>query len=210
MTIAAKLPLPESSPVAVANAALLNGFVRFLEKLPEPALLELAVFSEEPEFFWRLLGRLDSADIKKLSPRVRNQIAYAKNKGLAFEQVKACYELLDSRTTCTLLGISRQALSKKVQSGQVLAYTEGSKKHYPAFQFKNNAVVPEVAKLVKETGVELDAKHFNVLVGFLGVDMDFSSPSESPNNQPRYTLLSDEAAFGIIVRDYKNRLEMGT
>jgi hypothetical protein len=96
------------------------------------------------------------------------------------------------------------------QSGQVLAYTEGSKKHYPAFQFKNNAVVPEVAKLVKETGVELDARHFNVLVGFLGVDMDFSSPSESPNNQPRYTLLSDEAAFGIIVRDYKNRLEMGT
>jgi hypothetical protein len=209
MTTAARLPNSDNSPLAAAKAMLLEGFAAFLEKVPEPALVELAVFSEEPEFFWRLVGRLDSDDIKKLSIGVRNQIAFAKGKGRLFEQVKACYELLDSQTTCTLLGISRQALSKKVQAGQVLAFTNGSAKHYPAFQFVNNAVIPEVAKLVREIGVVLNEVEFNVLIGFLGVDMDFSDPFEPENKHPRYALLYDEAAFNIIIRDYKNRFEMG-
>lgn len=195
--------------VAAAKASLLEGFEHFLGKVPDTALKELAVFGQDGSLFWALLGVLDSPDIKKLTPRIRNQIAYAKQKGKAFEQVKACYELLDSQTVCAVLGISRQALSKKVRAGHVLAYTNGSKKHYPAFQFQSNAVIPEVAKLIKETGVELNDDGLSLLVGFMGGNMDFSALLEPENNQPRYTLLKNEAAFTIIIRDFKNRLEMG-
>ncbi len=208
-TAAVEMPNANQLEMATAKASLLEGFEQFLDNVPERTVAELAILSQDGSLFWALLGALDSVDIKQLTPGIRNQIAYAKQKGKAFEQVKACYELLDSPTVCAVLGISRQALSKKVHAGQLLVYTHGAKKHYPAFQFQNNTVLTQVATLIKETGIEVEDNSLNLLVSFLGGVMDFSDLGEPPNNQPRYALLTDQAAFKIIVRDFKTRLEMG-
>jgi len=194
--------------VESAKASLLESFEGFLNEIPERAVIEMAS-QEDVSLFQVLLTALVAAENNTLSPAVRNQLAYKRNKGRAFEQIQASYELLDSPTVCALLGITRQALSKKVQAGQVLAYSHGAAKHYPAFQFVNNAVIPAVARLTKETGVGLDNQSLNVLLGFLAVNMNFADPHEPENIQPRYRLLTNEAAFPIIVRDFGNRLAMG-
>lgn len=54
-----------------------------------------------------------------------------------------------------------------------------------------------------------DESKVNLLVGFLAKPMDFSNPGETENVLPRYKFLDNELAFQIIVRDFKNRLEMG-
>src|SRR6218665_1093305 len=202
--------LNEIVPKAVesAKASLLERFEDFLNEIPERAVIEMASHGDI-SLFQVLLGTLVATEKNKLSASIRNQLAYKQNKGRAFEQIQASYELLDSPTVCALLGISRQALSKKVQAGLVLAYTHGAVKHYPAFQFVSNAVIPAVARLTKEAGVGLDSQSLNVLLGFLAVKMNFADPHEPENNQPRYRLLANEAAFSIIVRDFANRLAMG-
>ncbi|MDR0278380.1 MAG: hypothetical protein LBJ37_10905 [Paucimonas sp.] len=202
---------PSSTRTGEAAKSLLrDGFEQFLDKLSSPELLTLAKAENRERIFDALHGTLSQVDTEKLSPRVRNQIAYAKGRALALDRVKSSYELLDSRTACEVLGISRQALSKKVQQGQVLAYADGAKKHYPAFQFEHNAVLPGIARLL--TALALDPRDEttgNLLLGFLAQEMDFANPGEAANPQPRYALLGDEAAFDIIVRDFRNRLAMG-
>lgn len=191
-----------------AKSLLRDGFEQFLEKLSQPELLELAKRQERA--FDELRSSVVPPEAEKLSPRVRNQIAYARGKALALERIRQAYELLDSKTACEVLGVSRQALNKKVQQGQVLAYTEGARKHYPAFQFVENGVMPEVAELVAELGVDpRDDAMVNVLLGFLGQEMDFSDPGEAENRRARYSLLSEPAAVAVMVRDFGNRLEMG-
>lgn len=195
---------------APAKAALIEGFEKFLEKLSLPMLAELAEGEAEQKYFDALRASLSSHGKSQLSPKVRNQLAYAQGKTLALNNIKEAYELLDSKTVCSLLGISRQALNKRVQHGQVLAYTEGVRKHYPAFQFEGNEVMPEIARLVKAVQVEpKDDRKINVLLGFLAESMDYSNEDEQENIQFRYRLVKDAMAFEIIVRDFFNRLSMG-
>ncbi|MBK5539171.1 hypothetical protein JFV28_21345 [Pseudomonas sp. TH05] len=204
---------PTQQPIhsqEAAKAALMEGFENFLDKLSQPLLMEIANHGAEETYFDALQVLLKKVDTQQLSPQVRNQIAYTKGKALSFENIKNTYELLDSKTVCEILGISRQALNKRVQAGQVIAYTEGTRKHYPAFQFKNNAVIADIGKLTK--AIAIDSKEgakTNVLLGYLAQDMDFSNLGEPQNLQPRYTLLSNKDAFEIIVRDFQNRLTMG-
>lgn len=211
------MKVAEASPTRLSHAAseatktaLLEGFEHFLEQLSQPQLAALAEGDTERNYFEALQTALARLDQQPRSPKVRNQIAYAKGKALAFEQISKGYELLDSKTVCAILGITRQALNKRVLQGQVLAYSEGARKHYPAFQFVNNAALPQVAKLVQAVAVQpRDAVQVNLLLGFLLGGMDYSNPGQAPNERPRYHLLDDPGAFAIIVRDFGNRLSMG-
>lgn len=147
---------------------------------------------------------------KPLSIKARNEIAFAKLKANAFETVKTSYDLLDAGDVCEILGISKQALSKKTKTGQIIAYTNNRRKYYPDFQFKENKVTPSSGRLIKT--LEIDSGNesmVNLLIGFLANLMDFSNLGEKENLHPRYELLDNDAAFKIIVRDFKNRLEMG-
>ncbi|MEX5588611.1 hypothetical protein, partial [Pseudomonas urmiensis] len=102
-----------------AKATLRAEFEHFLETLSLPLLVELAEQEVEKRYFDALKMVLKREGQKALSPKVRNQLAYAKGKALAFKSVNEAYELLDSKTVCSLLGITRQALNKRVQTGQV-------------------------------------------------------------------------------------------
>ena len=202
-------PTRSSPRTREATKSLLrDGFEHFLEKLSQPELLALAKNQERS--FDALRSSVALPEDEKLSPRVRNQIAFARGKALALERIKQTYELVDSKTACEMLAISRQALNKKVRRGQVLAYTEGTRKYYPAFQFVENGVMPEAEQLVADVGIDPgDEVMVNMLLGFLGQEMDFSNPGELANRQPRYDLLGAPDAMAVIVRDFRNRLEMG-
>lgn len=200
------------SPVAseATKTALLEGFEHFLTQLSQPQLAALAERDVERDYFEALQAILPPPEQQPRSPKVRNQIAYAKGKALAFEQISKGYELLDSKTVCAILGITRQALNKRVLQGQVLAYSEGVRKHYPAFQFVNNAALPHVAELVQAVALQpRDTAQVNLLLGFLLGSMDYSNPGQAPNELPRYLLLDEPGAFAIIVRDFDSRLSMG-
>jgi hypothetical protein len=194
-----------------AKSVLREGFEQFMEKLSQAQLLELARKGNQQNYFDTIRNTLAISDGGKLSPKMRNQIAYAKGKELALEKVKDAYELLGSKTVCQILGITRQALNKKVQQCQVLSYTDASRrKYYPSFQFESNAVIPQIWLLAKAVSVNSKTEEeVNTLLGFLAQDMDFSNPGEPENLKPRYMLLADEEAFEIIVRDFRNRLSMG-
>lgn len=194
-----------------AKSVLREGFEQFMEKLSQAQLLELARKGNQQNYFDTIRNTLEISDGGKLSPKMRNQIAYAKGKELALEKVKDAYELLGSKTVCQILGITRQALNKKVQQCQVLSYTDASRrKYYPSFQFESNAVIPQIGLLAKAISVNSKTEEeVNTLLGFLAQDMDFSNPGEPENLKPRYMLLADEEAFEIIVRDFRNRLSMG-
>lgn len=211
------MKVAEASPARLSHAAseatkttLLEGFEHFLAQLSQPQLAALAERDVERDYFEALQAILPRPEQQPRSPRVRNQIAYARGKALAFEQISKGYELLDSKTVCAILGITRQALNKRVLQGQVLAYSEGARKHYPAFQFVNNAALPQVAQLVQAVAVQpRDTAQVNLLLGFLLGSMDYSNPGQAPNDRPRYHLLDEPGAFAIIVRDFANRLSMG-
>ncbi|WP_206335735.1 hypothetical protein, partial [Pseudomonas viridiflava] len=84
------------------------------------------------------------------------------------------------------------------------------RKYYPDFQFKENKVTPSSGKLIKT--LEIDSGNesmVNLLIGFLASLMDFSNLGEKENLHPRYELLDNDTAFKVVVRDFKNRLEMG-
>lgn len=191
-----------------AKSLLRDSFEAFLEQLTQPELIELAKHQEKT--FDALRSSVSKPEPEKLSPQVRNQIAYARGKALALDRIKQAYELLDSKTACEVLGISRQGLSKKVQQGQVLAYTDGARKFYPAFQFVDNSVMPEIARLVSALGIDArDEALINVLLGFLGQEMDWSNSRDAANMRVRHELLEEPEALAVMVRDFGNRLEMG-
>lgn len=200
---------PRSSQGAQFKNQLMGRFEAFLDELSSEQLAQLVAKRSSADLL-AAVASLPKMPEQKLSPRVRNQIAFVEGKKTAFENIKKNYELLESGTVCKLLDISRQGLSKKVKSGQILAYTSGTKKFYPAFQFKGNKVIPEVAKLVK--AIALDPAHealVNVLLGFLAYKTNYSNPGEPDNLVPRYELLSDELGLQTVVRDFNNRTEMG-
>jgi hypothetical protein len=150
------------------------------------------------------------APVKTLSVEARNQMAATRMQVRSFERLHADCNLLEASDVCVILGVTKQALSKKTAAGHVIAYTHKNRKYFPEFQFAKNKENPSIAQLVKAVQVDLTSPEMvNVLIKFLVQTMDYSNPGEPENIQKRYALLEDPAAFAIIVRDFKNRLEMG-
>ncbi|MBD8577545.1 hypothetical protein IFU04_25240 [Pseudomonas syringae] len=188
-----------------AKASLRAEFERLIGKAPDAVIIKAASLSGG-----QALAAVLEKPEQSLSVEARNQIAISQMKARSFESLKGACHLIDANAACSILVISRQALAKKVKVGHVLAYTQNHRKHYPDFQFGNNKVRPVIALLIKELGLDTaDETQANLLIQFLVQLMDYSNPGEEENVVPRYTLLEDKAAFDIIVRDFKNRLEMG-
>ncbi|PBP37482.1 hypothetical protein CCL12_00140 [Pseudomonas syringae] len=193
--------------VEEAKALLIKRFMEKVDKASDDLIID-AIKLEGDKALVKIVKEFETADEKQHSIRVRNQIAFAKLKADAFEMVKKSCDFIESNVVCKIFDISRQALSAKVRTGHVLAYTKNQRKYYPEFQFANNDVKPEIGLLIKELAIDpKDDAMMNVLVGFLTHTMDFYGDSD--NEQPRYKLIDNKDAFKIIVRDFKNRLEMG-
>ncbi len=192
-----------------AEEDLLQRFKLQLARVPESVLLKAVALADEKAF--AEIAKVKAE--KKRSIHTRNQEAMARMRARAFERVSSRCELLNAREVYEILGISKQALSKKTQSGQLLAYTNTSsrRKYYPAFQFSDNKPRAVIANLIQELEINPDdTEAMNFLVQHLVSNMDYSDPGEPSNEVPRYELLDDDdAALKIIKRDYVNAFEMG-
>lgn len=136
---------------------------------------------------------------------LRNQIAYARSKAMAIKKLYNGYDFLKSHEVCEILSISRQSLSKKVNAGIIIAFhINKSEKLYPAFQFKENDVIPQIKELLSETEVNpSDENSVNMLLGFLLNKIDFSRIGEPSNIKHNYELIENKSAMKVIVNDFK-------
>lgn len=197
-----------SNAVKIAKAELIKRITARLDSTPAERLLELAKMPDDKA----ISAIAKQPGEKQKSIATRNQEAMAEMKARSFERVKSRCELWDAKQACEILGVTKQALSKKAKSGHLLAYTNVSngRMFYPSFQFKENKPKAVIAKLIKALGVDpADRVTMNFLVQHLVGQMDFSEPGERSRLLYRFELLDDSDALEVIKRDYVNALEMG-
>jgi hypothetical protein len=85
---------------------------------------------------------------------------------------KAAEPVLESGDVCKLLGVSRETVRKKVDRGQLLALPKGGDRVFPAFQFKDGAVLNGFAQALEALDTE---SVFSVLAFFLSPNEDFEN-----------------------------------
>jgi len=188
-----------------AKALLMKEFETLILSSSESAVIEAAKLKGE-----KAISIILKKPAKPLSIQARNEIALAQMKANALTRFNEAYDSLEASDVCAILGVTKQALSKKTKTGSVIAYSHNRRRYYPDFQFSNNKEKPAIGRLVKQLGIDpSDESQVNLLVLFLAQAMDFSDAGSPANWQPRYRLLEDQVAFEIILRDFHNRLEMG-
>jgi hypothetical protein len=175
-----------------------------LETLPL-AVVRKAMEDFEPQKFAQLITLFNP--VKMPSIQERNAIAFAKSREQQFGRIRDNYTVFDAKTVCNLLGITKQALSKKAAAGKILAYTYKGRKYYPIFQIVGDKINPAVGKLIEETGFDAtDTAQMNVVLGYL---MHDAIAVGTNHKYPRYTLISNDADREIMVEDLTRPLEMG-
>ena len=85
---------------------------------------------------------------------------------------KLAEPVLESGEVCQLLGVSRETVRKKVDRRQLLALPKGGDRVFPAFQFKDGAVLNGFAEALEALDTE---SVFSVLVFFLSPNEDFEN-----------------------------------
>lgn len=196
----------ESAPTSRVDleAAVDRRFRLFIAKLPQ-AVLEKSLKLSDREALAELAR---SAAEAARSIEIENQEAIAEMRARAFVRVRERCELLESKDLVRILGITKQALSKRIQAGQIAVYTNQSngRKYYPAFQIRDNKIRPVIAELISEFGVEpTDQVSMNLFVQHLITKIDYSNPGEPENIVEMHTLMDDPAARRIIKREWDNK-----
>lgn len=196
----------ESAPTSRVDleAAVDRRFRLFIAKLPQ-AVLEKSLKLSDREALAELAR---SAAEAARSIEIENQEAIAEMRARAFVRVRERCELLESKDLVRILGITKQALSKRIQSGQIAVYTNQSngRKYYPAFQIRDNKIRPVIAELISEFGVEpTDQVSMNLFVQHLITKIDYSNPGEPENIVEMHTLMDDPVARRIIKREWDNK-----
>ena len=85
---------------------------------------------------------------------------------------KLAEPVLESGEVCQLLGVSRETVRKKVDRRQLLALPKGGDRVFPAFQFKDGAVLNGFAEALEALDTE---SVFSVLAFFLSPNEDFEN-----------------------------------
>ncbi|OZY32051.1 hypothetical protein [Pseudomonas lundensis] len=196
----------ESAPTSRVDleAAVDRRFRLFIAKLPQ-AVLEKSLKLSDREALAELVR---SAAEAARSIEIENQEAIAEMRSRAFVRVRERCELLESKDLVRILGITKQALSKRIQAGQIAVYTNQSngRKYYPAFQIRDIKVRPVIAELISEFGVDpTDQVAMNLFVQHLITKIDYSNPGEPENIVEMHTLMDDPAARRIIKREWDNK-----
>lgn len=149
--------------------------------------------------------------VDNLSIKARNEIAFASMRLKSFERIMEAFTMLDGKTVCEILGITKQALSKKCKSAKVLSYTYKTRKYYPDFQFKDNVVNPLLLDLmarIEESDLTNTAE-MNVFLSFLNAKVQVQVDADTTRKVKRLDLLEKESDRIIMARDYPTRYEMG-
>ncbi|MBS5848199.1 hypothetical protein [Pseudomonas putida] len=194
----------------ISRETLVEELVRryrvFLNRVPMPAL-EKALVLAHPD---GLIELAKAGEEEPLSIETRNQLVMARMRGKALERVQGRCDLLKSSQAIELLGISRETLSQWVKAGRIVVYTNNGRKHYPAFQFRNNRVLPAIPRLISELGVDpQDIEAMNMLVQHLVDDVACPSSGESSEVVRRFTLLDDPATDALLKKDWDSEIETG-
>src|SRR2546422_7828312 len=61
---------------------------------------------------------------------------------------RAAEPVLETGAVCSLLGVSRETIRKKVDRKQLLALPKGGDRVFPAFQFTDGGVLPGIAAVI--------------------------------------------------------------
>jgi hypothetical protein len=104
------------------------------------------------------------------------------------ELLRAAQPTLETSKVCKLLGVTRETIRKKVERHQLLALPKGGDRVFPAFQFKEGAVlrgIPEVLEALDTDSV------FTVLSFLLSHNADFG-------NKPAIELLAAGETEAVI------------
>lgn len=67
---------------------------------------------------------------------------------------KAAEPVLETGEVCSLLGVSRETIRKKVDRKQLLALPKGGDRVFPAFQFRDGEVMPGIAEVLSSLETE--------------------------------------------------------
>ena len=196
---------PSIQTLEAAKAAVHAQLEALFEDLPAEIIFEAASCRGR-----HALNLVLAAPKQALSTEARNQLAASRMQMRSFERLRNSCALLEAGVVADILGVTKQALSKKIKAGHVIAYSHNRRKFFPEFQLADSKVKPSIKQLL--SALELDPANetqINVLIKFLAQIMDFSNIDEKENPQPRYALIDNPDALNVIVRDYKNRLEMG-
>lgn len=207
-TATAERTRAETVKAESSEAELRKRFDALIERAPKALLNEVVKLADDKAF-----AALAKPSVsKQKSIATRNQEARARMASGAFDRLESRCELWETKQACEILGITKQALSKKARAGHVLTYTKVSngRTFYPSFQFTDNKPRAVIAELIKALKVDPSNREaMNHLVQHLVDNMDFSEPGEPSHIVKRFELLDDPDALQIIKRDYVNAFEMG-
>ena len=89
---------------------------------------------------------------------------------------KAAEPVVETGEVCALLGVSRASIRKKVDRKQLLALPKGGDRVFPAFQFREGAVLPGIAEVL--SALDTDSP-FVALSFLLGKNRDWNGKSAS-------------------------------
>jgi hypothetical protein len=109
----------------------------------------------------------DSAEKKLNEARLRGVKRVA-------ELRKAAEPVLETGQVCEVLGVSRETIRKKVDGRKLLALPKGADRVFPAFQFKEGAVLPGFAEALSALDTE---SPFTALSFFLSSNSEFDGKS---------------------------------
>lgn len=141
-------------------------------KVGESGIHALQVSLNEVDFLIKA-AQLAASTIVHLDP-TEERLHKARLRGVhrMIELRKAAEPVLESAEVCQLLGVSRETVRKKVDRRQILALPKGGDRVFPAFQFKDGAVLNGFAESLEALDTE---SVFSVLDFFLSPNRDFEN-----------------------------------
>lgn len=189
---------------AEAESFLINNFIDYIKSISD---IELKYFFDtKKEEKIDKQNMKNKEEISKAQIAISDQIAISEGRISSLKDISMEYNLLLSSDVCSILNISRQALSKKVSKGKILSYSINErKKLYPSFQFKENKVIDEISTLTESLNSDfsLPVNH-NLLLVFLLTEIDFSNVGQEKNIKKMYELIEDKNALKIIIRNFND------
>jgi excisionase family DNA binding protein len=136
---------------------------RVLPRVGRDNIEMLRVTVNEVDFLVRA-AQIAAETIVQLDP-TEIKLHEARLRGLKriIELRKAAEPVMETGEVCELLGVSRETIRKKVDRRQILALPKGGDRVFPAFQFKDGAILEGLPEVLKA----LDTESIFTILSFL-------------------------------------------
>jgi hypothetical protein len=158
----------------------------------------IQISSNEAELLVKT-AQVAAKNIPLVSP-TEQKLNDARVRGLdrIVELRRAAEPVLETGQVCELLGVSRETIRKKVDRRQLLALPKGGDRVFPAFQFKDGAVLNGFSEVLE--ALDTDSV-FTILAFLLSTNPDF-------DNKTALQLLQD-GEFELVLTEARGFLKHG-